>query len=256
MTSSDAAASWEAIAEVWTERIRANGDLWRPAIIDPAHLALAGDVRGLDVLDIGCGEGRFARMLAQRGAHVTAVDVSATMVRMAEELEAESPLGIRYFVRDAAQLDGLAVGSFDMAVAVMSVMDMEDYRAALREAARILEPGGSLAFSLLHPCYDMLPPMGWGRDEDGTVYFKVDDTLTARAIDGPIWIDQPETTVIGFHRSVSDYAHAVRDAGLLIRDLLEPQPTPESIAAHPELEVRRRIPGVLIFDCLKPERNA
>ena len=250
----DTVASWEAAAEAFAQRVRNNEDIWRPGILDPAHLELVGDVRGLDVLDLGCGEGRFARMLAERGAHVTAVDVAPTMVRLAQEMEDQSSLGVRYLLRDAARLDGLPDGSFHLVVAYMSLMDVEDYRSAVTEVARVLKGGGRFIFSLVHPCYDVLPPMGWERSETGeALYFKVDDCLTPRRIPYPLWLDRPDPVVISFHRSLSDYAGAVRDANLFIRDLVEPVPTQEALTANPDLKKRLRIPGPLIFECVKTD---
>src|SRR5439155_17130287 len=96
---------------------------------------------GLRVLDAGCGEGRFARMMAERGARVTAIDLSSRMIELARGAEENDPLGIDYHVADMADLSLLPSGEFDIAVAYLSLFDVQDYQSALRELARVLRRG-------------------------------------------------------------------------------------------------------------------
>ena len=51
----------------------------------PAMLALIGDIAGLDALDVGCGAGFYTAAMQERGARVTAIDGSETLLRYAEE---------------------------------------------------------------------------------------------------------------------------------------------------------------------------
>ena len=110
-------AEGEAIADGWAERVRTGTDQARQWVLDPPHLAIAGEVAGLRVLDGGCGEGRFARILAERGAKVTAFDLSERMIEHARSYEAERPLGIEYLMLDMADLGSLPDAAYDMAVA-------------------------------------------------------------------------------------------------------------------------------------------
>jgi SAM-dependent methyltransferase len=76
----------------------------RQTILYPSWLSACGDVDGLRVLDIGCGDGRSSRMLAGKGAVVTACDNSTEMIQRAMKTEEENPLGINYFFCDAAEI--------------------------------------------------------------------------------------------------------------------------------------------------------
>src|ERR1043166_2851871 len=116
----------------------------------PRMFALMGDVRGKRVLDLGCGEGGYARELAKRGATVTGVDGSARLIEIARE---RSTPGITYVRANANAPGALPSSSFDLVVASMSLMDVEDYGGAVREACRVLRPGGELVMSITNPCY-------------------------------------------------------------------------------------------------------
>jgi toxoflavin synthase len=67
---------------------------------------LAGDLADLDVLDLACGEGFYTRQIKHRGAaQVTGVDISDGMIRLAQEAEATSQLGLNYFCQDVLSLN-------------------------------------------------------------------------------------------------------------------------------------------------------
>lgn len=97
-----------------------------------------GDVRGLRVLDLGCGKGRFAVHLQAAGAAVVGMDPSAVMLRKA-------PLPDR--LRATATRLPFATGVFDrvMAVEVLEHLTPSACDAALREMRRVLRPGGRVA---------------------------------------------------------------------------------------------------------------
>lgn len=254
MTSEDL-KSWDALADGWSEWVHNNDT--RVYMLDPAHLRQLGDVAGKRVLDAGCGEGRFARMLAERGARVTAFDFSPRMIELATKVEGEKPLGIEYMVADMTDLSQLADETFDIAVAYLSLIDVPDYERALVELTRTLKPGGSFHFSIVHPCF--LPPdASWEPTKPGVIpiwdrdkrYKKIDNYFPAREIHFKMWPTAPVET-INYHRPLSDYAHACRASGLLIRDIVEPVPTEEVLAQRDWLRENLRAPTMMLIDCVK-----
>ena len=76
MDEHEAARYWDENADTWTELARAGFDVYRDYINTPAFLAMLPDVQGKTGLDIGCGEGHNTRLIARRGAKMTALDVS------------------------------------------------------------------------------------------------------------------------------------------------------------------------------------
>jgi SAM-dependent methyltransferase len=254
----EGAEGWEAIADGWAERIRTGTDQARQFVLDPPHLAIAGDVAGLRVLDAGCGEGRFARMLAERGAKVTAFDLSERMIEHARSYEVDKPLGIEYLVLDMAELGPLADATYDMAVAYLSIIDVLDYERAILEIARVLKPGGRFAFSIVHPAFGE-PVAQWEPRVPGTVpimdrdklYKKADNYFPAREVRFRMWPTAP-TETINYHRPLSDYAHTVREAGMHIVDIHEPVPAEEVLEQRDHLREHKRLPFFMIIECVKP----
>lgn len=110
-------------------------------------VTLLGDVKGLSVLDLACGEGIYSRLLKRAGAaRVVGVDLSAGMIALAQQEEAREPLGCEYLVGDAGRLDAAAgLGTFDLVLGSY-LLNYADSAQALRGFAGTiyahLKPGG------------------------------------------------------------------------------------------------------------------
>ena len=89
---------WNEAAESWLDFVRKGKDYCRDELNNPATFQLIGDVRGLFVLDLACGEGYNTRILARKGAKVVGVDFSETLIELAKQEEDEEKLGITYYV--------------------------------------------------------------------------------------------------------------------------------------------------------------
>ncbi len=85
---------WDEAVKVWVEKVRSGSDVYREFMNGPAFRGMVGDVRGLRVLDLACGEGYWARVFADGGAEVTGVDFSEGMIRAAVDEEGREPRGI------------------------------------------------------------------------------------------------------------------------------------------------------------------
>lgn len=119
---------------------------FRVVVEAPTLFDLAGDVRGLAILDLPCGEGTYSRAFARSGAGpVLGIDLSSAMVEQARAIEREERLGISYEVGDAADLG--TVGAFDLVVACYLfnyARTADELLAFARSARANLKPGGRL----------------------------------------------------------------------------------------------------------------
>jgi SAM-dependent methyltransferase len=232
---------WEAHAHDWARWAREPGhdSFWRfsgPEMFDfvPAP--------GRRTLDLGCGEGRLARQLADAGHEVVGVDASPTFVRLAAEAHPEG----EYLVADAAALP-FDDGRFDLVVAFMSLMDIEDMQGAVAEVARVVEPGGRFCAAIVHPMQSA------GRFEPRAAdapfvirgsyldEFRYEDTFER---------DGLRMRFASMHRPLEAYVAALERAGLLMEALREPA-MPEA-AFKDEASARwRRLPLFLLLRALK-----
>ena len=112
----------------------------------------AGTFTGISILDVGCGNGYFARELARRGARVTGIDISPRMIEHAKQQESVRPLGIEYHILDAAALPAAFVlQSFDMATSCLALQDMPNVEKVFQGVRSLLRPGGRFVASIAHP---------------------------------------------------------------------------------------------------------
>jgi SAM-dependent methyltransferase len=113
-----------------------------------AVLALAGEVGGQSVLDASCGTGQYALALARRGAQVTAVDVSAPMLTLAQA-KARREASSLALVRASLEQMPFRAGSFQAATCILALEFVADPARAMAELARVQPPGGRLVIGAL-----------------------------------------------------------------------------------------------------------
>jgi ubiquinone/menaquinone biosynthesis C-methylase UbiE len=210
------AARYDEIADFYEEG--AGGTVTDPATA--ALLDLAGDVRGMRLLDVACGQGRVARELAAGGARVTGLDISDGLLAKARVCEAARPLGIDYVhcdVTAAGVLDGQA---FEGAVCNYGLSDIDDLDGLLANVARLLRPGGWFVFSMLHPCFP-----GWGSDAPSS--WPPDKGYYQEG-----WWLARNTGCRGqvgsSHRMISTYLNRLTRHGLVLDVVAEPPPGSEA----------------------------
>jgi SAM-dependent methyltransferase len=138
--------AWERHAARWERWTRVIGhDVYYEQLNWPAFHALLPPA-GRRTLDVGCGEGRVGRVLAAEGHRLAGIDSSPTLVGLAREAGGYEEL----VCGDAATLPWDAQ-SFDLALAFMSLHDMDDLTGTVTEIARVLEPGGTFCLAIVHP---------------------------------------------------------------------------------------------------------
>src|SRR5579883_647242 len=214
----------------WYDQYLRDNPLYREVIL-PNVLAMVGEVQGQEICDLACGQGWIARELARRGAHVTGLDLADNLLAMAQQHETQEPLGITYLHGDAQNGEPLADQSFDGALCIMALMNIDDIRAAFQTTRRILKPGGWFAFAITHPCFQT-PHASWFTMDDGSVKRVVDGYFDER-----IWTSSNPHGVRGLvgehHRMLSTYLNTLASAGFALERTLEPLATGERARQEP-----------------------
>jgi SAM-dependent methyltransferase len=205
------ADAWEHNATDWIawSRARDHDDVfWNGTW--PALLEVLPDSAGL-TLDLGCGEGRAGRQLLAAGQRVLGIERSPTLARAAATGSPALPVAHA----DAARLP-LADSCIDLAVASMSLLDMDDFAGAIAETARVLRPGGVFCFAIVHP-FDSACDSGAG----GAPFAVSRPYLASRRYEDRFDRGGLSITLASMHRPLSAYTTALFRAGLVITDLRE-----------------------------------
>jgi SAM-dependent methyltransferase len=209
----DLSESWETHAGEWITWARAAGhdSYWR--FHRDQFLRLLPPP-GRRTVDIGCGEGRLTRHLKSLGHAVVGIDASRSLVTAARALD---PL-MDVRVADAAALP-LEDASVDLAVAFMSLHDIDAMSSAVWEIARVLEPHGRLCLAIVHPINSS------GRfetSEADSPFIIKGDYLRTFNYSESIERDGLSMTFHSQHRPLEDYFRALEDASLVVEALREP----------------------------------
>jgi ubiquinone/menaquinone biosynthesis C-methylase UbiE len=262
MDHKEAGQYWNDSADTWTRLARMGYDVYRDHFNTPAFFAMLPNVSDLRGLDIGCGEGYNTRLLAKRGARMTAIDIAEVFVRHAQQAETESPLSIDYRVASAVELP-FGDATFDFATGFMSLMDVPETDRVLAEAHRVIRPGGFLQFSISHPCFDT-PHRRNLRDANHRTYaIEVGDYFRSREGEIDEWLFKaapPEVKhglrkfrIPRFSRTLSQWLNLVFESGFLLECVEEPRPDDKTIAAYPGLQDAQVVSYFLHLRVRKPE---
>jgi len=228
--------AWDKLADKWDSGYTDHGDMNRKYVIDPAIFRLIGSVKGLSILDAGCGNGYLCRLLVKKDAKmVVGVDLSRRFIEIAKQKEKETPLGITYHKGTLCNLAMFQDETFDIVISNLAIMDVNDLEKAVKELHRVLKKDGKLVFSIMHPCFSSPPVHGWvrmpqdsNRKEDW-LYWKV-DRYFERSMEIWQYLDWPPT--YSFHRPLSDYIKILIRNGFTITDFEEPVPSKHALKEH------------------------
>jgi SAM-dependent methyltransferase len=190
---------------------------------------------GARAVELGCGEGRVSRDLAARGHRVVGVDSSSALVRYARKAD---PAG-SYVVADGAAVP-CAAASFDLAVAYNSLQVVSDMHGTVREAARLLRPGGYFCFCVSHPVTDI----GRFVEAGGQRVFALRQPyFESQRVDDSVEMDGLPMRFRGWTYTLEDYFAALESADFVVEGVREPRPA----GASDRFEKWRRVPLFLFL---------
>jgi SAM-dependent methyltransferase len=169
----------------------------------PAVISLAGEVRGRQVLDIGCGPGRHAKRLLAKGAHVTGIDISEEMINIAREHCGGRG---RFFQADFEQAE-FGPASFDLIIASLTLMYSREINPVINKLGGWLRPKGRFIFSLYHPV---------------RFFHKIPDFDFSKSRKVWIHLEGCDVTVFNYYHPMEKYFDALRQNGFEMVKFKEP----------------------------------
>ncbi len=226
---------------------------WRVHIEEFTLFHLLGDLTGLSVLDMACGEGHYTRKLKQRGAeHVVGVDLSESMIELAREQEVRQPLGVKYVCLDAAEFT--PVEPFDV-VAAAYLLNYARTPAQLfdmaRAVSRSLKPGGrfvSVNDNVWQPASAFRSAAQYGivKELDG-------DLVEGAAIHYTLALNGQSVRFDNYYLSPKTYERVLREAGLGVVRWHEPRLSPagEAEFGRDYWQAFLGQPPVIFLECVR-----
>ena len=221
--------NYDPIAEQYQ---RSKQQPWRTHLECFTLMKLIGDPRGLDVLDVACGEGFYTRLVRERGAaRVAGIDLSHGMIELARTQEMRHRLGIEYVVGDARELP--VTRQFDLVMAAYLLNyahDRRELQTMYRSLARSLRPGGRFVTvncspALAFPDAPSYRKYGFETSARGPWREGVPITWTFYLNDGPFEVEN-------YHLSPATHEAACRLAGFREIRWHPAELSPEGLTAY------------------------
>lgn len=247
--------SWEVVSDWYDTMLETDEDSYQNKVVAPNLLRLMNIQYNDRIVDLGCGQGFFARKFAEAGAKVTGVDASADLVAKAQEKAHPESRFITAPAQDSTLPDGCA----ESVTIVLALQNMEDMHLVFKEAARVLTPRGKLYIVLNHPAFRVPQHSDWIYDEATD---KQSRRVSQYLTDAKVRIDmtpgqkEHKTFTWSFHHPLQSYMKHLYNAGFVTCRM-------EEWASHKESErgprkkaedqARKEIP---LFLCIEARKQS
>ncbi len=210
--------SWGPVAD-WYDSLLSAPGTYQQDVILPNLLRLLDPKKSDTLLDIGCGQGFFAKHFSARGAAVTGLDISPELIAIAEKAAPDAG----FFVGSAENLSTIKDKSITSAYSILAIQNIKNTGAVFAECARVLKANGRLALVLNHPAFRIPKQSAWGWDDTTkTQYRRVDSYLSEISV--PIDMHpgkKDSVATISFHRPLQYYFKLLANNGFVITRLEE-----------------------------------
>jgi SAM-dependent methyltransferase len=232
---------WDADADDYqaAHAPRLDDATWGVWHLPESELRVLGDVSGLDVLELGCGDARWSAHLAGAGAHVVALDQSRGQLRHARTLLDATASRVLLLCASAEAIP-LRAGSFDLVVCDHGAMSFCDPDRTVPEAARLLRAGGRLVFSHTTPW----PYLAWNFEKE-----RVGRRLRRSYFGMRRFDDGAGEGTVDFQLPYGEWIRCFRRHGLFVDDLVELQAPKDATTTYDDFDARwaRRWPAEQIW---------
>lgn len=243
---------WDGAADAYQSEhgdfLRDVGFVWSPEGVDEADARLLGDVIGKRILEIGCGAGQCGRWLRAQGVReVVGFDLAWRQLQHSRRIDEQTGHRLPAVQADAQRMP-FATDSFDVVFSAFGAFPfVPAAESALAEAARTLRPGGRFVFSVTHP-------IRWCFPDDPTEHGLI---VQQSYFDRRAYVEEDEdgrAIYAEHHHTIGDWVRGITSAGLVLRDLVEPEwPEDNDQVWGGWGPVRGRlIPGTAVFSAVKP----
>ncbi len=245
--------SWGKVASWYDSLLEKDDDSFQSRVILPNLMRSMNLNKNQVVLDLACGQGFFARVIAASGAKVIASDISSELVNLAKKHSAGTK-NIQYYVAPADDIKFCADKSVDSILIILALQNIQNVDEVLKECARVLKEKGSMFLVLNHPAFRAPKVSSWQWDEKEKVqYRRMDEYLSEAKLEIDMHPGQNKSEkTISFHRPLQWYFKMLRKNNLGVVKCEEwvshRQPTQGPRFAA-EDKARKEFPLFLFLEC-------
>ncbi len=230
------ANGWDESAKAWIASMGEDGDFSRANVLDRPMLARVrmGDFEC--ALDVGCGEGRFSRMLRGIGVQTVGIDPTEILIQEARRRDPDGD----YQLGSAEDLR-FSNNTFDLVVSYLTLIDIPDVARAIAEMTRVLKPGGRLLIANL----TSFGTAGDGWSNESQPRFCIDRYLDVRELQS----EWKGIRITNWHRPLGYYMNLLLGEGLILRHFDEPR----AYGGDPTVvDKYQRVPWLMLMEWEKP----
>ena len=212
--------SWDRVATWYDGWVGDRGSAYHRQLAIPATLELLRPQPAEAILDVGAGQGVLAPSILEAGAQYTGVDASPRLIAAAKRRHRGSAAFVVGDARRLPAVAGLHKASYDAAVFLLSIQDMDPLDAVFGSVDWALRPHARVVLLMTHPAFRQPRHSGWGHDESRNLQFRrVDAYLGEMAVPmKSLGGGQPTRS---FHRPIGTYVNALADRGFVVDHMLE-----------------------------------
>ena len=218
-------AFWNELADRYQAeqgpQLAIHGAAWGVWQIPESELRILGEVAGRDTLELGCGAAQWSIALARRGARATGLDLSERQLEHARRAVEAAAVDVS-LLHASAEAIPLPAASFDIVFCDHGAIGFTDPERAIPEAARVLAPGGLLAFSMYTP----LAEACWPATSEEPVARLENRYFGMRRV------DVGDSAHVEFQLTYGDWVRLFVRAGLVIEDLVELRPAADATSTY------------------------
>jgi ubiquinone/menaquinone biosynthesis C-methylase UbiE len=244
--------SWGGVAD-WYDKTVSDDDSFQGKVVLPNISRLIDPKKGIEILDLACGQGFFSHALSAKGAKVVGVDISPELIAIAKKHASHNE---EFYVSPAQNLSFLKPLSFDATLVVLALQNIEHIAPVFKEVSRVLKKGGKFVIVLNHPAFRISDKSSWGFDEEKKIqYRRVDEYLSEsrKKVDMKPGTPGKEFTV-SFHRPLQVYSKTLANAGfatLRIEEWVSHRESEQGPKKNAEDKARKEIPLFMCLECVK-----
>jgi ubiquinone/menaquinone biosynthesis C-methylase UbiE len=220
---------WDDLAEWYNGWVGKEGSKYHNKLAIPTVLKLLKVKPGERILDVGCGQGVLSPHISQAGANYVGIDVSEKLLKFAKQHhggDINLTTSVSFEQMSATQLHThFEPNSFDAAIFMLSIQDMNPLPPIFKSVAQVLNPGGRVVILMIHPAFRIPRQSAWGEETDRKIkYRRIDRYLTPLDIPRKEYPGRKSGMSISFHRPIHTYINELSAQGMAVTQMVEVAP--------------------------------